>query len=138
MKKTLLFLAIFLFAGASLLYAFGRGAADFTPCVEYSEPADDHEVDLTGREILTFKWRPVPIPSGMRDSYRFELFEESRGYTDKRIFNKDLAPDVYSIDVPAELFKNGEDYTWSVRQRDQMTYNWSRSGNRWRFTVIKK
>ena len=135
--KRILLVLLVIFACASVAYAFGHANADFTPAVEYSMPANDHEIDLTGQDSLTFGWRHVPIPSGNREAYRFELFEETGGNS-SRIFNKELPPDVYSIDIPASMFKDGRDYTWSVMQRDERTFNWSRNGNRWRFTVVKK
>lgn len=113
-----------------------RGGAGGTPEVEYIQPRNDHDADLTGKESLTFEWRSLPKPGGGREAYRFELFEGAEDAYN-RIYNADLRPDVYTMEIPADMFKDGMQYTWRVKQRDAHSSVWSRAGDRWRFTARK-
>ncbi len=137
MKKVFILFVLYLFAVSPAVYAFCRAGNTYTPDVDYTQPRDDSEIDLAGRDSFLFEWRSVPIPAGGRETYRFEIFEESEGGSD-RIYSNDLEPDVFSIAVPSNMFKNGMQYTWRVRQRDEMSFNWSTGGEMWRFTVIRK
>jgi len=102
-----------------------------TPMVEYISPKSEEAVDLTGKESMTFRWKPTPIPGGDRSEYRFELF---KGYSYERIVKETLSPRVFSLNVPADLFEAGVVYTWQVKQRDKLTNNRSMN-HRWSFTV---
>lgn len=103
-----------------------------TPRVRYLAPADEASVDLAGKGSLLFRWDRQQIPSGGRWGFRFRLYTEPDG---KRILKRDLANNVFSVDVPASLFESGRTYSWRVQQRDDDTMNWSHYDS-WRFTVI--
>ncbi|MDD5681579.1 MAG: hypothetical protein PHI59_10125 [Candidatus Omnitrophica bacterium] len=136
MKKIFILLFLFFFAASAAAYAFCRAGNTYTPDVDYTQPRDDSETDLTGKDNLVFEWRAVPIPAGGREKYRFEIFEESENGSD-RIYITDLEPDIFSVDVPVNMFKSGMQYTWRVRQRDEISSNWSTGGEMWRFTARK-
>ena len=130
MKKLLIFALILVIAQP---FAWAKKGRDSTPKVRYIEPKSESLVDLTDEEVLTFKWKPTPIPGGGRMAYKFELFKEF-GYD--RIVNETLRERVFSIDIPADRFADGALYTWQVRQRDASTPIWSMD-QRWSFTVKK-
>lgn len=111
---------------------FGKG--QITPRVEYLQPANQSEADLTGKETLLFSWREVPIPAGGREMYRFTLY---KGFGYKVVMTKDIDERTFSIEVPADKFEDGETYTWRVKQRDGKTLVWSLYDT-WSFKVIKK
>jgi len=121
MKKVLASLIIIMFA-AGLVWARAGKGGYATPEVSYISPESESLIDIAGVDKITFSWKPTPIPANGRVSYRFELF---RGYEYDRLVNETLEENVYSVDVPASLFRSGETYTWQVRQRDRFTKNWS-------------
>lgn len=118
-----------------LLYAQGgANARRETPRVVYMEPYSDSAIDLTGKDKITFKWQPLPIPSNGRDSYRITVFKEP-GY--EVVFDQKVDPRAFSIDVSADKFEAGATYRWRVKQRDDTTMIWS-DYDIWYFKVIKK
>jgi hypothetical protein len=134
MKKYAITATMFmLFAAFPAWAQHARYYSATTPQPSYISPKNQSVVDLTGKDALTFKWDMVPIPGGGRDSYKFTLYKE---FGNDVILSKTLAPDVYSIDVPADMFEDGGQYTWQVRQRDDNTMNWSLP-ERWSFRVVK-
>ena len=138
MRKALLaVLCIFIvsyFGSAEARFAgYGIGAA-VTPSVKYLTPADQSTVDLTGKESMVFTWNPVPVPAGGVQNYRFRLY---KGFDYGSIFANDLEPRTWSIEVPSNIFEDGQTYTWRVQQRDAQTMNWSRYDT-WSFKVIKR
>lgn len=139
MKKIFVVLVICFLSAATAVFAGcgARGGGGGTPEVPYLLPHNDHDADLTGKESLHFEWKSVPKPGGGREAYRFELFRGAEEAYD-RIYHAELRPDVYTMEIPADKFEDGMMYTWRVKQRDARTSTWSRQGDRWRFTVIKK
>lgn len=127
-----LFIAIVLFSAWSMGGTGGSLVA--VPSVVYIEPASDSTVDLTSKEKLVFRWQPVPIPGGDRNSYRFLLNKEP-GYN--TIAKVTLGPEIFSIEAPADKFENGSRYSWHVKQRDDKTLDWSLY-DIWYFKVVKK
>ncbi|MDD5681580.1 MAG: hypothetical protein PHI59_10130 [Candidatus Omnitrophica bacterium] len=138
MKKIFVLFVICFLSVVTIVYAggLGRAGAGGTPEVLYLVPHNDHEVDLTGQAGLHFEWKSLPKPGGGREAYRFELFRGAEEAYD-RIYNAELKPDVYSIEIPSDKFEDGMMYTWRVKQRDARSSAWSRQGDRWRFTVRK-
>ncbi len=138
MKRIFTIFVICFLSATTIAYAgaCGRGGGGGTPEVLYLLPHNDHEVDLTGMSSLHFEWKSVPKPGGGRETYRFELFRGAEDAYD-RIYNAELRPDVYAMEIPADMFEDGMMYTWRVKQRDARTSAWSRQGDRWRFTVRK-
>ena len=131
--SALILIAAFLLL-PSQLYALAGNASRETPRVEYVRPANGSLVDLTGGKEVVFEWQRVPIPSGGRYCYKFNLYGED-GY--KEIINQIVDPRTFSIAIPAENFENGKTYRWRVRQRDDVTMIWSLY-DLWYFKVIKK
>ncbi|MFH1691974.1 MAG: hypothetical protein ABIC68_05355 [Candidatus Omnitrophota bacterium] len=92
--------------------------------------------DLTGKEALTFKWRPDPAPLLYRKYYDFRLYKGYQTYESTLILKKRVDPNVYSIVLDASLFEDGQVYTWTLRQvycdirKSDAAYN--------SFEVIKK
>lgn len=125
-------------AGLLMLCAGGfssyRAMGAMVPRVAYMEPDNDSSIDISGKDRITFRWQPVPIPSGNRNSYRFLLNKEP-GYN--TIYKEVLNPDVFSIDVPADKFEAGCRYSWYVKQRDDRSFSWSQY-DIWYFSVEKK
>ena len=135
-RALLLVLCIFVvssFGSAEARFGgYGIGAA-ITPSVSYHTPYNQSTVDLTGKESMVFTWMPVPFPSGGVQNYRFRIY---KGYSYGSIFAKNLEPRIWSVEVPAGIFEDGQTYTWRVQQRDAQTLAWSRYDT-WSFKVIK-
>ena len=126
-----------MFAVASLILMADRTSAVSdrvrAPRVSYEEPKDESTLDLTGKKILTFRWSNQTIPAGGRETFRFRIF---KGFTYEVVAAEEIGPRIFSIDVPADRFENGQTYTWRVMQRDQSNMLWSLYDT-WSFTVRK-
>ena len=109
------------------------GDRERTPKVAYIGPGNDAVVNLKGEKSLTFMWKSGPVPGGGRVAYKFEIY---KGFGYERVASETLDHDVFSKEVPAELFKSGELYSWQVKQRDRRTRLWSMD-HRWSFKVVK-
>ncbi len=103
-----------------------------TPRVNYIAPKNDSEIDLTGKDYLTFKWKPTPRPQGGRRAYKFTLY---KGFAYDGVFSEVLSQDTYSIDIPCSKLENGIIYTWKVEQRAEHG-GWS-ADLRWSFKIKK-
>lgn len=73
-------------------------------------------VDLTGKDTLTFKWRPDPGPLLLRKYYDFRLYKGYQTFESTQILKKQVDPNTYSIVLDAGLFEDGQVYTWTLRQ----------------------
>lgn len=104
------------------------------PRVAYNEPKDQSTMDLTGKSMLTFKWSPVPMPAGGRETFRFKLY---KGFSYYILVSQDIDRGTFSIDIPSDKFVNGQTYTWRVQQRDSRNMIWSLYDT-WSFKVLKK
>ena len=127
MKKMILVLLILIITSVSLEARERQDA----PLVRYTFPKSESTVELTGKKNLTFRWKGMPIPSGGRRAYKFTLY---KGFGYEEIFDKILDFQVYSIDVPADKFENGVEYTWQVKQRSKRSGHWGKD-NRWSFKI---
>jgi len=107
------------------------GRSSYTPEVRYISPKSESIITLEGKKDIVFEWKPTPIPAGGRFSYRFELF---KGNEYERIADETLPGNVFTIRISISKFKYGNTYTWQVRQRDEVTHNWSHY-SRWSFKV---
>lgn len=133
MKKYLLSVCTLLFLAMLPMVSHAGGDRERVPKVRYLAPRSEAVVDLTGQESLEFTWSAMPKPSGGRMAYRFTIY---KGFGYERIMNEILDRKTYSYTVPAEMFENGQLYTWQVLQRDDNTRYWSMD-NRWSFTIKK-
>lgn len=104
------------------------------PRVAYAEPGDQTTVNLAGKDDLTFRWNPVPMPAGGRETFRFKVY---KGFGYDVIFSQDIDHRTFSADVPADKFIDGQTYTWRVQQRDARSMIWSLYDT-WSFRVEKK
>ncbi len=137
MRRTLAIVILAVMVAIMPVMAGGMRSSTQTPDVRYLLPANDHDVDLTGKDTLTFKWLALPKPGGGREAYKFELFKGAEEAYN-RIYSAELKPNVCAIDIPADTFEDGVMYTWRVKQCDAHSSVWSRAGDRWRFTAIKE
>lgn len=90
----------------------GRTLLNEPPAPRLQRPSGE-VVDLTGKPFLSFEWTTEGDPV-LRDHYDFRIY---RGY--KTLASTLLVSEktkAYKIDVKSDLFKNGERYTWAVRQ----------------------
>ncbi|MFA4981332.1 MAG: hypothetical protein WC592_02540 [Candidatus Omnitrophota bacterium] len=138
MKKILLLAAIIVISVVATTAVFARrgaiGPAGPVPRVSYIEPKNDSTVDLSGKDLLTFRWNNVPMPGGGRESFRFTLYK-GRGYD--VLVKKVIDERTFSIEVPSDMFEDGREYSWRVMQRDGKSMAWSRY-DIWYFRVNKK
>jgi hypothetical protein len=130
MGKRIVLFCLILMSFVSLSIA---GERQSSPNVRYTYPRNEAVVDLTGKEELEFTWKKVPIPDGGRSAYKFNLY---KGFGYEELANEKLDEKVYSIKIPANIFKNGGTYTWQVKQRSMRSRVWGKD-NRWSFTVKK-
>lgn len=133
MKKITLIIAVCIISISLNTTVFAAGERDRVPSVEYLLPDNDSIIDLTGKNSLTFGWKSNPIPNGGRDSYRFKLL---KGFGYNFIMSEEIDRDIFSIQVPADKFEDGQTYSWYVQQRDTSLGIWSRF-TAWSFKVIK-
>lgn len=109
------------------------GERQNAPDVVYTYPKSEAIVDLTGKESIEFTWKKMPIPSGGRIAYKFNLY---KGFGYEELVDEKLEDKIYSIKVPAKIFEKGATYTWQVKQRSMRSRVWGKD-NRWSFTVKK-
>lgn len=110
----------------------GSGSGS-VPRVVYEKPQSQSVIDVSGNKGIVFEWARVPIPSNGRDSYRFVLYK-GEGYD--LVADQLLDPRTFSIEVPADKLENGMKYWWYVKQRDEITMQWSEY-DIWYFSVVK-
>lgn len=92
-------------------------------------------LDLTGKDVVEFKWDPFVGKLFKRRYYDFWLFKGREQLARNIILKKKLAANAYSIVLKTDQFEDGQVYTWAVRQAyyDQKS-DWAFSA----FLVIKK
>jgi len=104
---------------AFIFCAIGSIAAissdDFTPDPKILYPVSD-TVDITGKDELVFRWSPFEGNIAERRFYDFTLFKGRQTYEKYVIVKKRLPPSVYSFAVKADMFEDGQAYTWTLSQ----------------------
>jgi len=132
------FLIVTVLAAAATVMAIGNARAGDdrfkVPRVAYSEPKNQSTVDLTGKKTLTFRWNPVPMPAGGRETFRFKIY---KGFSYDILVSQDIDSRTFSIDIPSDKFVGGQTYTWRVQQRDSQSMIWSLYDT-WSFKVLAK
>ncbi len=133
MKKGAIFFILLSLCVMMPVWAGGgvRSTGMKTPRVNYIAPQNDSEIDLTGKDCITFRWKPTPRPQGGRRAYKITLY---KGFKYDVVFSEVLTRDTYSIDIPCSNLENGIIYTWKVEQRAEHG-GWS-ADLRWSFKVI--
>ncbi|NQU94804.1 MAG: hypothetical protein HQ549_01050 [Candidatus Omnitrophica bacterium] len=132
MKKLCVIVLIFVITITTLTFA-GSDSRRIVPNVRYTTPRNDSIVDLAGKEVLEFKWKSTPAPSGGRSVYKFDLY---KGFGYEVLASEKLGHKVYSIKAPVDMFEDGGEYTWQVKQRGRKSRLWG-IDNRWSFRVKK-
>lgn len=92
-------------------------------------------VDLTGKETLEFRWSPFEGRINKRQGYDFRLYKGRRTYAQDEVYKEQVGPDVYHVVLKADMFEDGQVYTWTLRQvyfdnKSDAAYN--------SFMVVKK
>ena len=95
---------------------------DFVPQPRLLQPTTE-EVDLAGKRVLNFSWSPHEGDIMQRVYYDFRIYKGYETVESNLIYNKEVPPNIYNIDVSSGMFETGKIYTWSVRQ----AYNNSKS-----------
>jgi hypothetical protein len=118
-KTGVLLVLILLILGGPLFAAhiYGRfyDRYDYAPEVRLIEPRGG-VVDVSGRPYLEFKWSPFEGDRMQRDHYDFRIYAGYQTLESTLIFKTRIPPDIYSIRVRADLFRDGQVYTWTMRQ----------------------
>jgi len=97
------------------VFVKGEFPGDFVPQPRLLKP-DTEIVDLTGQPTLNFSWSPHEGDLMQRAYYDFRIYKDYDMLGSNLIFNKEVPPNTYSIDVSSDMFKSDKVYTWSVRQ----------------------
>lgn len=92
-------------------------------------------VDLTGKQMLKFLWVSNIVGSIDRNYFDFRLYKGTQMTEDNIIYKEKLAPRTRKLELKADIFQEGETYSWSLRY----SINKQKSDLSWRtFKVIKK
>jgi hypothetical protein len=92
------------------------------------------EADITGKDVLTFKWR---TPGSFDiDRVEFKLYKGYVTSDSNLIFKQDVDPFQSCVDVKADLLQDGQTYTVYLRSISQEGYKSDKVFNS--FVVIKK
>lgn len=117
-KKTIA--AVFLILAVFILAAnpsFGRGILDqvdgFRPAVDLLYPVT-HDIDLTGKATLQFRWRQTDL--AQTGHYEFRLYKGYDTLESTMILKRDISRDALPFELPAGNFESNQVYTWSLRQ----------------------
>ncbi len=73
-------------------------------------------VDLTGKDTLEFKWSPFEGRLFKRKYYDFRIYKGREMYFKDEIFKQKVPRGTYSVVLKADIFEDGQVYTWAVRQ----------------------
>ena len=119
-KKLLLCAIVILLAAPAAVLAqrmanFDIGQSDFIPPPRLILPSGD-VVDITGKDALEFKWSPHEGDQVKRDYYDFRLYRGRNMLQSTLVLKMRIPPRQWSVSLKADIFKDGEVYTWSLRQ----------------------
>lgn len=89
--------------------------ADMVPMPRLLYPTKE-TVDMTGKEMLEFRWSPHEGDRLKRRSYDFRLYRGRDMLESSLVLKKFVSPDMFSLKLKNDLFKDGQVYTWSLRQ----------------------
>jgi hypothetical protein len=120
MVKRILILAVITvisISAASTSEAFHgcRVAMGFAPSPRLVSPSSD-KVQLTGKSDMEFVWSPHEGDRLQRRYYDFRLYKGYDMLEATLIFKERVSAGKHQLAVKTDLFKNGEVYTWSLRQ----------------------
>ncbi len=104
---------------ALIFYAIGSIAVnssdDFAPEPRIIYPVSD-TVDISGKDEVVFSWSSSGGNLAERVFYDFALYKGRQAYEKYVIVKKRLPPNVYSFAVKADMFEDGQVYTWTLSQ----------------------
>jgi len=116
MKGRLFLSMLLVFLFITPVFARGMFSENWDPPqVRLIYPTGD-EVSLSGQDSLEFKWSKFDGSIIYRDYYDFRLYKGCATLEDNLILKQRIDYDEYSIKVKADLFQDGEVYTWTLRQ----------------------
>ncbi|MDD5504823.1 MAG: hypothetical protein PHV77_05925 [Candidatus Omnitrophica bacterium] len=137
-KNTIALLLAFIFiltASPSYAYVFNRdGFTDNIPQPVLLEPVIDR-VDISGKKELVFRWSPHQGDISRRKFYDFRLYQGYKLTEDGLLLQKNVAPNEHQLAVDSSVFKPGQVYTWSLRQKYRSGKSRRSSSS---FTIIGK
>ncbi len=107
-RITILFLIAMAVCGP--VYAGGRRGQQAPP--RLFEPAE--QADLSGKNELLFRWGNEGGGSEISE-YQFKLYKGTQTVEAGLIKAETLPASKDRLSVPAELFENGQTYTWQIR-----------------------
>jgi hypothetical protein len=114
MKKIGICAAIFIFFLILPVFVlYSRGDTFRVPPAPQLLSPPGEEVILTGKDSLQFKWSADF--SIWVDHYEFKLYKGYEAYTENLLLKESLSSGENFLKVKAELFENGQVYTWSLR-----------------------
>lgn len=105
------------------------------PRVRIIEPRSDI-VDLSGKKEFTFKWSPHEGRRYGRKYYDFRIYRGDQALGPNLIYKDKAAPDSIELLLDPGMFKDGQVYTWTIRQVYRSRGKSSRTYNT--FEVINK
>ena len=89
---------------------------DNIPQPKLLKPVTD-TIDLSGKKELLFEWSPHEGDTFRRKYYDFRLYKGSQMTESNLILKKKVSPTTHQLSVESALFKQGGEYTWSLRQK---------------------
>lgn len=111
------------------------GPVDYAPMVRQISPVGE-TVDLTGKDGILFRWSWMEGDRMQRQYYDFRIYRGYDALESTLIYKDEVARDADRIYVKADIFKDGQTYTWSIRQR---YYGMAKSRRNYAsFRVIKR
>ena len=138
MKKIPKFIILLCLSFCFNFPAFSRGLGDLTLSNSFDTPVEPRllyptsdEVDLSGKSSLEFKW--FPYFTNTRQ-YIFKLYKGYHMSKDGLIVQQDLPADASTFEVKAEMFEDGQVYTWSLVRVSQSGQKSDKSFNSFRVT----
>ena len=108
------FAVVPLFAQVGSVY-WDIGQSDAIPVPRILQPYLD-TYDLTGKNVLEFKWSPHEGSPTQRDHYDFRLYKGFTVLESTRICVMRVNPRQWSVALNADMFQDGQVYTCTLRQ----------------------
>ena len=104
--------AFFLLAVFLALPAYAGGRKGVQPPPRLYEPTEN--ADLRGKTELLFRWDSAGDRSIISD-YQFKLYKGTQTVEPGLIKAETIPASKDRIALPADLFENGQTYTWQIR-----------------------
>jgi len=77
---------------------------------------NDEEIYLKGKNFLRFQWGLSKKNFIGLNFIEFCIYKGKDILEKNLIFKKRLSPEEYTLEISSDLFKNGQLYTWGIRQ----------------------